>query len=84
VAFSKVEYHPHATMRLRMRHISEAQVERTVRFPDRIYASTNPPGRLIAERHTAAGNTVRVIYVERDGGTTAHVLTVYRMGGKRS
>ena len=56
---------------------------RTIADPTRTSPSTNPPGRIIAERVTAAGNTLRVVYVERStpAGTEALVLTVIRRRG---
>ncbi len=78
-----VAYHPHARNRMALRLVSEAQVERTIANPTRTMPSTNPPGRIVAERVTAAGNTLRVVYVERPtpAGTEALVLTVVRRGG---
>ena len=63
------------------RRVSERQVERVIDAPDRTGPSANPPGRIVAERDTAVGNTLRVVYVERDRGATDFVLTVYRIGG---
>jgi len=71
---------------MRQRRISVAQVERTIEAPTRSYPSTNPPGRVIAERMTGAGNTPRVVYVEQAtcGGTVAYVITAIRIGGRRT
>jgi hypothetical protein len=68
---------------MQLRLISEAQVERTIMEPTRTMPSTNPPGRIIAERIAAAGNTLRVVYAERQtpDGFEALVLTVIRRGG---
>ena len=79
--YGRVEYHPHARLRMRQRRVSERQVERAIESPTRRQPSTNPPGRIVAERDTAVGNTLRIVYVEREGGATAFVLTVYRIGG---
>jgi len=79
--YGRVEYHPHARLRMRQRHVSERQVERAIENPTRSEPSADPPGRIVAERDTAVGNTLRVVYVERDRGATAFVLTVYRIGG---
>jgi hypothetical protein len=51
----------------------------TVRHPDRI--KQQDASKTIAERVTARGNTIRVIYEERigPGGRTAHVITVLRI-----
>lgn len=79
-----VELHPHALKRMGTRLISRRQIEQAIADPTRTSASTNPPGRIIAERETAARNTLRVIYVEREGpnGLEALVLTVIRIGGR--
>ena len=81
--YAAISYHPHARRRMQLRLVSEAQVERTIAQPTRTLPSTNPPGRIIAERVTGAGNTLRVVYVERPtpAGTEAFVLTVIRRGG---
>lgn len=79
--YGRVEYHPHARLRMRQRRVSEQQVARVIDAPDRTGPSVDPPGRIVAERDTAIGNTLRVVYVERDRGATAFVLTVYRRGG---
>lgn len=82
-SYVTVTYHPHARRRRQLRLVSEAQIERTIANPTRTMPSTNPPGRTVAERVTAAGNTLRVVYVERStpDGTEAFVLTVIRRGG---
>jgi len=71
---------------MRLRLISDEQVERTVTEPTRSAPSTNPPGRIVAERVTVAGNRVRVVFVERPttDGIEAFVHTVVRIGGSRS
>ena len=78
-----VTYHPHARRRMQLRLISEAQVERAIADPTRTAPSTNPPGRIVAERVTAGGNTLRVVFVERStpAGVEAFVLTAIRRGG---
>lgn len=63
---------------MQQRRVSARQIARTLNNPDRVFPSR---GALVAERRTDAGNTLRVIYVEREGGSTAYVSTVYRMGG---
>ena len=84
--YAAVAYHPHAQRRMRQRLISTTQVEQAIAHPSRTMPSTNPPGRVIAERITAAGNTLRVVYAERPtpGGTEALVLIVIRRGGTSS
>jgi hypothetical protein len=71
---------------MRLRLISDEQVERIIAEPTRSAPSTNPPGRIVAERVTAAGNTLRVVFVERPtaGGIEAFVLTVVWIGGQGS
>jgi hypothetical protein len=81
--FARVTYAPHALDQMRKRLIGEGQVERTIAEPDRTAPSTSPPGRVVVERTTAAGNTLRVVYVELDGGLEAHVITVIRIRGSR-
>ena len=79
MAYAGIVYHPHARLRMRQRRISERQVVATVSMPDR--RSLGHSGRIVAERTTEVGNTIRVIYEEIDGGTTAYVWTVMRRGG---
>jgi len=78
--YARIDYHPHAQARMAARRIAPRQVARVLAAADRAYPG-NQPGRLVAERDTAAGNTLRVVDVERDGGATAYVLTVIRIGG---
>ena len=82
----RVTYSRHARDQMALRLISERQVERTIDAPNRRSPSTNPTGRLIAERETEAGNTLRVVYVDRSTptGDAAHVVTVIRIGKARS
>jgi len=79
-----VVLHPHALDRMGTRLISRRQIEQVIASPTRTFPSTNPPGGIVAERLTTAGNTLRVVYVEREGpdGLEAFVLTVIRIGGK--
>jgi len=81
LAYRRVEYHPHARKRMVERKIGEHQVARTIAEPATLVPSQSHPERLIAERPTAAGNTIRVVYEERDAGATAFVWTVIRKGG---
>lgn len=62
---------------MRRRKISQAQVERTLRNPDKSYESW---GKLAAEGVTVAGNTIFVYYVEPAEGE-ALVLSVKRRKG---
>jgi hypothetical protein len=59
--FARAATAPHALDRMRKRLIGEGQVERTIAQPDRTAPSLRPPGRVVAERVTAAGNTLRVV-----------------------
>ena len=77
----RIEYHPHALLRMRQRKVGPLQVEATVSEPHRLRPSHS--NRLVDERDTAAGNTLRVVYEARDGGETAYVWTVIRIGRKR-
>jgi hypothetical protein len=79
-----VTLHPHALQRMGTRLVSRRQIEQTIAMPTRTSPSSNPPGRIVAERVTAAGNTLRVVYVERavPDGIEAFVLTVVRIGGR--
>ena len=63
------------------RKIGERQVERTIVNPDRLIPSHS--NRLVAEGATAAGNTIRVVYEEREGGAVAFVWTVIRISGRK-
>jgi hypothetical protein len=69
---------------MRKRLISESQVVLTIANPTRTAPSVTPPGRIVAERVTRMGNTLRVVFVEipRTSGTEAHVVTVIRIGGR--
>ncbi|MEA2524024.1 MAG: hypothetical protein QOF73_1251, partial [Thermomicrobiales bacterium] len=80
MAIAVVTYSQHARDRMDERSISKGQVERTIAQPDRL---TYEGSKLVAERRTSAGNTIRVVYVERltDDGTAAHVVTVIRISG---
>jgi hypothetical protein len=77
VAYQRVDFDPHARQRMEERKIGENQVLRAIAEPDRQYPSHS--GRFVAERQTAAGNVIRVVYVEQDNGATAFVITVIRM-----
>ena len=78
MAFASIEYSQHARDQMQDRRISRNQVERSLRDPDRLRLERN---RLVAERDTAAGNYIRVVYVERltDHGTVALVITAIRI-----
>ena len=56
---------------MRERKIAVAQIERVIANPTRLSPSATVPVRLVAEYDTAAGNTLRVVYVEeqRTSGT---------------
>jgi len=81
-----VTYSKHAREQMAERLISPRQIERTIAAPNRTRPSTNPLGRTVAERETAAGNTLRVVYAEVPtlAGVTAHVVTIIRIGRKRT
>ena len=72
-----VEDDAHARRRMREQRVSERQVATTLRNPDRLFPGHS--GRLVAE----AGNIVRVVYEERNGGSVAYVWTVIRREGRR-
>ena len=76
-----VEDDAHARRRMREQRVSERQVATTLRNPDRLLPGHS--GRLVAERNTEAGNIVRVVYEERNGGSVAYVWTVIRREGRR-
>jgi hypothetical protein len=64
------------------RRISVGQVEATINYPDTV--KVQPNGNLCAERRTSAGNTLRIIYVEKISpahGRHILVVTVIRIGG---
>jgi prolyl oligopeptidase PreP (S9A serine peptidase family) len=79
MAYGRIDYDIHARENMVKRRISARQVLTTLNRPDRVVPTHSD--RLIAERRTEAGNTIRVVYVEQHGGTTAYVITVYRVGG---
>ena len=83
--YAAVEYDPHVLVRMRERKIAAAQIERAIASPTRLSPCTTVPGRLVAEYETAAGNTLRVVYVEeqRTSGTVAYVITAVRMARRR-
>lgn len=78
MAFTSVEYTQHAVDQMVKRHVGEGQVVNTLNNPNRTRLER---GKLIAERDTAYGNFIRVVYVERltDNGTVARVVTVIRI-----
>lgn len=78
VAFASIDYSPHARDQMRERRIGVSQVERTLRDPDQLRLERN---RLIAERDAAAGNFIRVVYIEKltDRGSVALVITAIRI-----
>jgi hypothetical protein len=62
---------------MRDRKIAPHKVERAIASPDTV---TTSRGKLVAEKATAMGNTIRVVYAEEASGTVAHVVTVVRIG----
>ncbi len=75
MTFEVLRFKPHARERMRQRRISYDQVRRTVNDPHRLSESR---GRWVAERDTAHGNILRVVYtVEPDGA--ALIITVIRI-----
>lgn len=78
MAFTSIEYSQHALDQMEERRIGKGQIENTLRNPDRTRFDRD---RLIAERNTAAGNFIRVVYVEKltSNGTVARVVTVIRI-----
>jgi hypothetical protein len=84
--YAAVEYDPHVRDRMRERRIAAAQVERAIANPTRVGPSATVPGRMVAEYDTAAGNTLRVVYVEQRRGadTVAYVITAIRIAGRRT
>jgi hypothetical protein len=84
--YAAVEYDAHAREQMRARKIAPAQVERALANPTRVAPSSRFPDRLIAEFDTAAGNTLRIVYVEqqRAAGTVAYVITAIRIAGRRT
>ena len=81
MAYTRIEYDSHARLRMRQRRVSERQVTAALTAPNRRFPSHS--GRLVVERQTAIGNTLRVVYEELEGGTVAYVWTVIRRGGPR-
>ena len=81
MAYGRIEDQPHARMRMATRKIGERQVERTIASPDRLTPSHS--NRLVAEGATAAGNTIRDVYEEREGGAVAFIWMVIRISGRK-
>jgi hypothetical protein len=78
--YAKITYAFHARKRMKQRRISERQVIRTLEEPDMTYPSK---GKLVAERRTTQGNTLRVVYIESPEGpqvVSAVVITAIRIG----
>jgi hypothetical protein len=74
----------HARIRMRERRISEQQVARTINQPDVVKVGAK--NRLIAERATSQGNTIRVVYIETQDGpllVSAVVVTAVRIAPRR-
>jgi predicted fused transcriptional regulator/phosphomethylpyrimidine kinase len=76
--FANIAYTPHVLKRMRERRISQKQVEKVLAEPHKAYSSGD---RMVAERRTSAGNTLRVVYLEGPYGTEqgALVITVIRI-----
>jgi hypothetical protein len=77
--YNRIVFSGHALQRMRERRISEAQVIRTIDQPDSVVTSR---GALVAERRTAGGNTLRVVYREQAGEQqviSAVVITAIRI-----
>ncbi|MEM6427677.1 MAG: DUF4258 domain-containing protein [Deinococcota bacterium] len=77
--YNRIIYTQHALERMSERRISQRQVERTLEQPDKTYPSD---GKLVAERVTVHGNTLKVVYSETANGltiTSAIVITVIRI-----
>jgi hypothetical protein len=70
-----LSFSPHALKRLSERRISERQVLNTINHPSEF--RTRPDGRVVADRLTIAGNTLRVIYVLSEQGLL--IVTVMRI-----
>lgn len=81
MAFLVVTYSQHALDRMGERNIGKNQIERTLHQPDKVTLQKDK--KLVAERVTSHGNTIRVVYVERltGNGPEAHVVTVIRIAG---
>lgn len=75
--YQAVTYSRHARNQMRERKIGANQVERTIASPDTL---TSSRGKMVAEKATAMGNIIRVVYAEEASGTVALVVTVIRIG----
>ena len=84
MTYVEVTFSVHAKERMEERSISRSQASAAVHNPDKLTLDRRN-GNLVAERITAAGNTLRIVYTERPspGGKTAHVVKVIRIGGAR-
>lgn len=59
--FDRIDYIPHALIRMRLRKVSRRQVERCVQQPDREGPSRTHPGNIEAE-HDTEFSTLTVWY----------------------
>ena len=75
----EIEIPDYARLRMDQRKISDNQVRRVLTDPHRVWQSHD--GRWVAERDTAMGAVLRVVYLERPEGPL--VVTVLRIGQTR-
>jgi hypothetical protein len=81
--YKSITYSDHALDQIGKRPVSEEQVLWTLEKPDRTYPSK---GKLVAERLTPEGITIRVVYVEKPEGPqekSAIIVTAIPIGRKR-
>lgn len=84
IRYTFIDYDNHALTALAERRITTDQVLETLEQPDVEYESTDPSGRIIAER-MGRTKALRVVY-ERlfdDRGLGAYVITVHRLAPRR-
>ena len=77
--YEKIRLSNHARKRMRQRNIPRGQILRALNDPERRYPSGD---KMVAERSTAAGNVVQVVYVEGPEellrGADAYVVSLVR------
>lgn len=80
--YAFISFTAHGEYRLRVRNIAEGEVRETLEHPQALYRNE---GKLVAERFTDRGSTLRVVYIERtsEHGISARIISVVRIRGNR-
>ncbi len=78
--FDRIDYIPHALLRMRVRKVSKRQVERCVQEPDREGPSATHPENIEAQRDTEVSTLI--VWYERKGPGHIEVKSLVRRGKK--